>query len=125
MATSTVDTVRIAPGTSLAVATALDAGVVDQLLVGTGYVIEVERWPDECPAGLFPDDDPEFRDVTDEGLLRCYEVTLATASGTELARTLVWSAAGVVCGPYTSCTALGAALADEVAHVLGRALTSA
>lgn len=124
MATSTVDTVRIARGAALTAATAPDAGAVDELLVGTGYVIEVERWPDERPAGLFPADDPEFRDATEEGLLRCYEVTLATASGAELARTLVWSAAGVVSGPYTSCTALGAALADEVAHVLGRALTS-
>ena len=134
MAATTVDTLapttmpptasaRRAPGGTGTAGRPLDASAVDALLAGTGCVVEVERWPDEHPAGLFPADDAEFRHTVADGGLACYEITLATASGATLTRTVVWSNPGVACGPYASCTALGAALAEEVADVLGRALT--
>ena len=134
MAATTVDTMppttsaRRSPsaGAATVPATAggrFDASAVDALLAGTGGVVEVERWPDEHPAGLFPADDPGFREIVADGGLACYEISLTTASGTALAGAVVWSSPGVVCGPYASCTALGAGLADEVADLLGRALT--
>ena len=123
MAATTVDTVSAKPGLTATAAAPLGSRAVDELLAGTGYVIEVERWPDEHPAGLCPEDDTDFRDAAADGLLACYEVTLATASGAELTRTALWSEPGVVCGPYTSCSALGGGLAEELAGVLARALT--
>ena len=125
MAATALAPVRTTSLPSGTAATPLDARAVDQLLAGTGYVLEVEQCPDELPAGLFPPDDAELRAAAADGWLRCYEVTLATASGTELTRATVWSAAGVRPGAYTSCAALGTALAEELAEGLARALARA
>ncbi len=125
MTATTVDSSRTAVRVLDSAAAPLDARAVDELLAGTGYVLEVERWPDEHPAGLFDADDAELRDAVEDGLLSCYEVTLSTATGTRLSRTQVWSTAGVLCGPYTTCTALGTALSEELAADLGRVLLRA
>lgn len=122
MTATTVDSPRTTVGTADPRCVALDGRAVDQLLAGTGCVIEVERWPDEWAAGTICDDEG-LREAAEDGLLSCYDVTLSTSSGAELARAVVWSTSGVACGPYTTCSALGAELADELAGVLGAALT--
>ena len=125
MTATTVDSSRTAVGVRDPAGAPLDAQAIDALLAGTGYVLEVERWPDEHPAGLFDADDAELRDAVEDGFVTCYEVTLSTATGTQLSRAQVWSTAGVVCGPYTTCSALGTALSEELAADLGRVLLRA